>query len=624
MIVLRHISIALLTLLIIGTASTDVLAQRGKKSKKNKGSDGRGETIEYYIFQNEVDEMAVQALYVDASRAKMLDDYQKSVELYKQVLRMDAINDGAQYELALVYFESGQYESSREYIDAAVENDSINYLVDYVRMKLEKDSLAPVKPLLAEAAENYKTNKWYLVLQADVHAYLSDYEKASEVFELLLTDHPKEVEYYFDWAYVNIKAEKPEKALEIYNKAEEVIGLDDGLIMQKQKLLLQLDRMDEAVAELQKLINANPGELRYSQMLAELYQTNNKIDEAVAVYEQILKQDPANAFALLNLAEVYKFQGNREQYLFYLKQAFKDKNLSVDSKIRVIYPYLLGVEDSSRKEEAFDLAQIVVETHANEAKAHAVYGDLLYQDDQKKEALTQYKQALKLDESVYEVWQQIFFILSELNDNEELVKMTDKALELFPNQPIVYFFNGLANNALKNFEESVEMLNAGKNLVYGNNNLKIQFYSSLGDAYNSLQQFEESDKAFEKALEFDKDNSYVLNNYSYYLSLRGEKLEKARAMSLRSNELEPGNSSFEDTYAWILYVSGDYEKAHTWIQKAYESGGKTSPVILEHYGDILYKLGRKDDAVKYWNDAMQYGSDSEKLPQKIADKQLYE
>ncbi len=624
--ILKKLSYILLVLLLLCLGAQDGFAQH--KGKKDKGSkeeqSAKGKGIEYYIFQNEVDVMAVQALYVDATRAKMLDDFQKAVELYKQVLKLDPINDGAQYELALVYFESGQYDAARQHIESAVANDSLNSLVDYVRLKLQKDSLAPVKPLIAEAAENYTTNKWYLVLQADVYAYQGDYDKASDVFALLLHDHPDEVEYYFDWAYVNIKANKLEKALDIYTKAETVIGPDEGLISQKQKLLIQLGRFDEAVKDMKKLVDANKGDVRYLQMLAELYQNNEKIDEAIAIYQDILKSEPHNAFALLNLAEVYKFRGDRTKYMYYLKEAFKDKNLSVDSKIRVIYPYLLGVEDSARKEEAFDLAQIVVETHPDQAKTHAIYGDLLYQDEQKEESLQQYLEALKLDESIYEVWQQVFFILSELNDNVRLAEMTDKALELFPNQPIIYFFNGLANNSLKNYQQSVDILNAGKNLVIGNDNLKIQFYSSLGDAYNSLEQFEKSDEAFEKALEFNKDNSYVLNNYSYYLSLRGEKLERAQEMSLRSNELEPGNSSFEDTYAWILYVSGDYEKALVWIEKAYESGGKESAVILEHYGDILFKLGRKDDAVKYWNMALSHGSESEKLPKKIADKQLYE
>lgn len=605
-------------IMLVSCASTNEVS-----AGRDKGGKGKKDEITY-LLDRKVDHLAVQQLYIDASRSRMLEDYQKAVSLYQQVLRMDPYNDGAQYELASIYFESGQYESARDFIDKAVVNDSLNYIVQYVRDGWANDSTAKLNALVADAQERYLSNRWYLVMQADVHAYLGEYELASQVFAQLLNDHPEQIEYYFDWAYVNAKANKLEEALKVYNKAEEAIGIDEGIISQKQKLLLQMGRFDDAVTEGKKLLEAYPGEVRYYQMLAELYQTNNKLDEAIAVYEDMLQLDTDNPFAVLNLAEIYKYKGDHDQYILYLKQAFADPNLSLDSKIRVLYPYLLGVGDSTKKEEAHILAQIVVEAHPNEAKAHAIYGDLLYQDEQNEDALLQYEQALELDQSVFEVWQQVFFILSDMQRYQELADRTDAALELYPNQPIIYFFNGLANSQLHNYKEAVDILNAGNNLVVGNMALKIQFYSSLGDAYNNLGNYTASDEAFDQALKFDEDNSYVLNNYSYYLSLRGDNLEKAAEMSLHSNELEPGNSSFQDTYAWILFKQGKFEDALVWIEKAYQSGGSESGVILEHYGDILYKLGRHEDALKYWEQASEKQDVSDLLNKKISDKKYYE
>jgi tetratricopeptide (TPR) repeat protein len=115
-----------------------------------------------------------------------------------------------------------------------------------------------------------------------------------------------------------------------------------------------------------------------------------------------------------------------------------------------------------------------------------------------------------------------------------------------------------------------------------------------------------------------------MNNYSYYLSLRGENLEKAEAMAKKANEIEPGNSSFEDTYAWVLYKLGKYDEAKVWIEKAVKSNKSNSAVILEHYGDILYKLNMYEDAFKLWEKATNAGEGSEYLKQKIKDKKLYE
>ena len=95
-------------------------------------------------------------------------------------------------------------------------------------------------------------------------------------------------------------------------------------------------------------------------------------------------------------------------------------------------------------------------------------------------------------------------------------------------------------------------------------------------------------------------------------------------MSKLCNELEKNNPTYEDTYAWILYQKGETENAYKWIKKAIENGGSESAVIVEHYGDILYKMGRKEDALKKWIEAEKIGDGSDLLKQKILHKKLYE
>ena len=134
-----------------------------------------------------------------------------------------------------------------------------------------------------------------------------------------------------------------------------------------------------------------------------------------------------------------------------------------------------------------------------------------------------------------------------------------------------------------------------------------------------------SDESYEKALQIKPKDTYVLNNYSYYLSLRGEKLEKAATMSKLSNDIEPNSSSYEDTYGWILYKQEKYSDAKLWIQKAIDHGGIKNAVLLEHMGDVLYKLGDIKGAIDNWEKAKNgEGKASEFLEKKIADKKLYE
>ena len=135
---------------------------------------------------------------------------------------------------------------------------------------------------------------------------------------------------------------------------------------------------------------------------------------------------------------------------------------------------------------------------------------------------------------------------------------------------------------------ALENLNSGLEFVIDNKALKLEFHTSLAETYHLLQMHSQSDSIFEMILLDYPDNILVLNNYSYYLSLRNERLEIAKKMSYKCNTLEPNNGTYEDTYAWILYCLGDFVEARNWIEKSMSNKGNESSVIVEHYGDILY------------------------------------
>jgi tetratricopeptide (TPR) repeat protein len=276
------------------------------------------------------------------------------------------------------------------------------------------------------------------------------------------------------------------------------------------------------------------------------------------------------------------------------------------------------------KEEAFELATILVTTHPNDPKAHSIYADLLVQDKRYEEARQAFYKVLSLDSSRYLVWEQLLFVESELEDYKAMSDIGKRASNLFPEQPLPYLFAGAADFQLKDFESAARSFRTGVNFVVSNDKLLAQFYSYMGDTYFQLKDHQKSDEAYEKVLTIDPANALVLNNYAYYLSLRGENLEKAEQMAKKATELDPDNPSNQDTYGWVLYRLGRYEEAKTWIGKAIENGEGNSAVVLEHFGDVLWKLGDKKEAVKYWERAKEAGEGSEFLNRKIQDKTLYE
>ena len=138
-----------------------------------------------------------------------------------------------------------------------------------------------------------------------------------------------------------------------------------------------------------------------------------------------------------------------------------------------------------------------------------------------------------------------------------------------------------------------------------------------------MEEYDKSSKAYEAVLQGDPTNDYVLNNYSYFLALRQERLDYAQQLSTRLLELDPNNANYLDTHGWVLFESGEYKQARKYIEKAIEAGAKSGEVV-EHYGDVLFKLGEVDEAVKQWQKAKGMDDTSEILDKKIADRTWYE
>jgi tetratricopeptide (TPR) repeat protein len=146
------------------------------------------------------------------------------------------------------------------------------------------------------------------------------------------------------------------------------------------------------------------------------------------------------------------------------------------------------------------------------------------------------------------------------------------------------------------------------------------FYSMMGDIYHSKDKMAEAYAAYDSALVYNPSNIGALNNYAYYLSVERRELDKAEEMSFKTVKAEPKNSTYLDTYAWILFEKGNYAEARIYIDEALKNGGEQSDVIVEHSGDIYYMTGDVENALKFWKKALEMGSKSATIKKKIEQK----
>jgi len=577
----KHTIFIVLLAVLFGSISSPELLFAQKKQKAKSG-----------LTEN--DRLNRKSLFLDANKERILGNTDKAEALYKRVLEIDPAHDASMYELARIYMSQVRTEDAVLLMEKAI-------------------TIAP-------------ENVWYQLLLADLYRYSQQYDKVVGVFKKLTDIYPDKVDYYFDLALSYIIIEDYKQAIVVYDKIESLIGVSEEISIQKQRLYLTINKPAKASEEIQKLANANPNNSRYLQILAESYMAEGNDAEALKIYQQIALVDPENPYIRISLSDFYRKNGDEQKAFEELKIGFANPALDLQTKIQILLSfYTIDQFYNEKKEQAFELSEVLVNTHPGEPKALSIYGDLLYRNGQIEEAHSAFEKALKIDSSNYAIWEQMMFMENEMKKFDQLNKTSETASELFPMQPLPFLFNGFANMQLKSYEAARKSFENGVTVVVDNDVLLAQFYSSLGDVYNQLKDHKKSDDAYDKALRIKPDDAYVLNNYSYYLSLRNEKLDKAREMASKANEISPGNPSFQDTFGWVLYKLGEYEEAEKWIKKALDNEEADSAVELEHYGDVLYHLNRKNEAFEYWQKAKQAGGEaSEFLDKKIRDKKLYE
>ncbi len=562
-------------------------------SKKTEAAATVPEVIEPSSFQSSLSGFKKQEydkVFFDGMTQVMLGNYQRAIVFFEQAIRLDNSQPA-------VYFELG---------------------MAYAKMKRHGDA----EIMARKAVQLDASNKWYQLLLIDMLEQAKKYDEVAARYDALISKYPTEPEYYFNLAGNYLQANRPDLALKTYDRYEKVFGPDETVLLQKNRIYIQLGKLDKAIEEMKKLVALESRNVRYRTTLAQMYIQKGQNDKAMEVLKAISSEGLDDGQSQLMLAEFYEKTGNSKEATRQIRKAFASQSLSIDPKIEIFYNNFL-----SRPLSPFDLGQadtlldIITASHPQDAKAWAVAGDFNYRQGRLPQAKLAYKKSLVIRQDVYSVWQQLLFIESELRDDKGLEETSNQAIEFFPSNPIPWFFKGVALNNQKKFAEAIAPLEAGLKLVIDQSDLEAQLRTNLAEALYRTKNFEKSDAQWEAILKTDPNNALALNNFAYYLSERNVQLERAEQMSAKSLKIDPTNASYLDTYGWILYQQGKYAEAEKYIAKslAQETG---SAEVLEHYGDVLFKLGKAAEAQVYWQRAKSAGGDSAALTKKISEGKL--
>ncbi|MFV0469682.1 MAG: tetratricopeptide repeat protein [Dysgonomonas sp.] len=536
--------------------------------------------------------------FYEAMNAKAIGKLDSSYDLLSYCYQIDSTN-------ANLLFELGNYQTLLQDKEAAL---------DYYRK-----------------AVSYVTNNYhYDMALASLSLELKQYPEAVDLFNTLVKNNPDKIDLYLYLSESYRLNNNIPDAIKTLNALENIVGLNERISFQKFQLYSAIDKKKEAYAEMQKYIDKYPNEIKYPLFLGNLYMLDNKTKEALAAYDKAKTIDPENPSLVLAMANYYEQTGDKEAADNELHSALFNPKIDIDTKLGILAQYVGTLEQRKQTTERVNsILTSLMEEYPQEARLNSMYGDLLMLQNKKQEAYFQYQIYTESDPTNLTGWEQMLKTVFP-DSVKKSIQVCESAISYNPTNPVFYLYLGVGYYMDKNYEKAIYILKQGLNYVDEAKQglMKSEFYGQIGDIYHQTAREDSAFVQYEKALKYNPQNLGVLNNYSYYLSVQKKDLDRAEKMSSITIKAEPTNSTFLDTYGWILFEQGAYNMAKIYLENAVkysEEKGTASNEIYEHYGDVLYKTDEKEKALEYWKKAKEKGdSDSKTLDKKIETKTYIE
>lgn len=532
--------------------------------------------------------------FLEGNKNKNLGDYDNAIKNYTRALAIDNTQPSAYYEIATILFATGDYQAAQSYAEKAVQYDKTNNIA-------------------------------YIDMLIYTYEYSNQPEKTIPLYRKLIASNPNDIENYYELAKVYQKLNKPKEAIKVLDEAEKKFGITDIVSVQKEMMYEQMGNMNKSFEEMKKLRDAYPTNLRYKAMLAEAYFQNKKLDLAKAEFSELEKMNIDEGLVYLSLAEYHRaVDAQYYNYFAMLEKAFScdDESLTYKLKMQILNQLLpIARNDDYIKVQIKRLASIVEKQYPSDVALSALKADIAMMNNDYKSVQQNLIDIVAEDKSSYEIWEHLMNIDYHLQDFDNLYAHSKEASELFPNMLTVYQYYVVAAYLKKEFREVVEAVDYASMLSLDNQQVMIDLLSMQGDAYNALKNFHKADSVYEYILFKDADFESVLNNYSYNLAVRGEKLDKALEMSTHLVEINPSSPTFIDTHAWVLYKNGKLDEALKFMDDAIAKDA-TNAVYYDHRGDIKFSLGRKDEAVMDWEKALELDPENSEIEEKVRKKSL--
>lgn len=493
----------------------------------------------------------------------------------------------------------------------------------YSGMKQNDQALAAFE----KAAELEPANATYMETLSDAYIMQKRYGDAVLVVKKLYEADKSREELLETLYHLYTGQEMYEEAIDVLDKLEQNNGKTERIALAKSRLYLQLGESDKSALEMKELMEQHPNDLNYKTLYANAMMINGQRDEAVKLLYQVLDEEPDNIRAQVALKGYYSSEEDSSAVMDMTRRILLNPRATTEDKVYQMRSLIaLNEESDGDSTQILNLFREMLNQPTPDpdiAELTAAYMDL------KKMPRDSIAQALELvlrlaPERTTPRLQLVQYAW-ENDDNDSIISLCQAARQYNPEEMAFYYYQGMAYYRQDDTDHALEAFQNGISVINEDSSPEIvsDFYAVMGDLLFLKDRKREAFEAYDSCLQWKPDNIGCLNNYAYYLSLDGENLEQAELMSYKTIKAQPTNSTYLDTYAWILFMEGRYAEARIYIDQALQNDSAVGAVVTEHAGDIYALSGDMEGAITLWRQALEMDSQNKLLVRKLKKKKYF-
>ncbi|AWA29217.1 cytochrome C biosynthesis protein [Flavobacterium magnum] len=404
-----------------------------------------------------------QESFFESLKQKGIENYDKAIESLEKCLKLQPNNPVVLSELGKNYLHLKRYKEAYDSYEKA--------------SQLEPD------------------NRWYLAGMYDVTYETKDYNNSITLVQKLI---PFDESYKEDLTSLYMKTGQFDKALTLINELNESAGHSDKRDAYKSDILKDTRYQGSEKDNLLEQIRKNPKEESNYIALIYLYSNSNQEQKAQEVARQLEKEIPTSDWAQVSLFKFHLNNNDGDKAVASMNQALKSSKIDNKVKQRIINEFLIFTKTNPKYDADLEKAigYVSDDKSVNAAKELGKF----YQNQKDWAKAAKY---YEIDTANHpdDLETKLLLMQAYAEDRQfdVLAKKADALIELYPLQPELYYFSGLAYNQLKNFKKAKDTLEAGIDYLVDNRDMEINFNIQLGEAWNGLGDARKKEQYFLKA-----------------------------------------------------------------------------------------------------------------------------